>query len=118
TEIESLIIRWPSGTVDMIEFPDINETHHITEGQYPLSSPEFSLSDVIISPVPVTDRLFISHNENLAGTNVIIYDVSGRLIASEKMMSNSLDVSKLNTGVYFLNLKINGQAKSIKFIKK
>lgn len=118
TEIESLIIRWPSGTVDMIEFPDINETHHIVEGQYPLSNPEFSMSGMTVSPVPVSDKLFISHNQSLAGINVIIYDVSGRLVASEKLMSNSLDVSKLNAGVYFLNLNLNEQTKAIKFIKR
>ncbi len=118
TEIESLIIKWPSGTVDVIEFPDINTTHHIIEGQHPLSNPDFSISNVKISPVPVTDKLFISHNGNLDGSNVIIYDVYGRLIASEKLIGNSLDVSRLNAGVYFLNLNINGQTNAIKFIKK
>jgi hypothetical protein len=118
TEIESLIIRWPSGNVDMIEFLDINTTLHVIEGQNPLSNTDFSISNVTVSPVPVTDQLFITHNRNLSGTNVIIYDVSGRLVASEKLTGNSLDVSRLNTGVYFLNLSIDGQGKSIKFIKK
>jgi hypothetical protein len=118
TEIEYLTIRWPSGTVDRIDFPNINETHHIIEGQHPLSNSEFSVSEATVSPVPVSDKLFISYSQNLAGTNFFIYDVSGRLIASDKMTGNSLDVSKLNTGVYFLNLSVKGQTKTIRFIKK
>lgn len=118
TEIESLIIRWPSGKVDMIEFPDINTTHHITEGQYPLSNPEYSNLEVSVSPVPVSDKLFINHNGNLAGTLINIYDISGRMITSEKLLSNSLDVSALRSGVYFINLNHNGQEKVIRFIKK
>ena len=118
TEIESLIIRWPSGKVDMIEFPDINTTHHITEGQYPLSNPEYTNLEVSVSPVPVSDKLFINHNGNLAGTLINIYDISGRMITSEKLLSNSLNVSALRSGVYFINLNHNGQEKVIRFIKK
>lgn len=118
TEIETLVIKWPSGIVDVIENPEINSTIHVIEGQHPLSNPEFALNEVTVSPVPVIDRLFINHNGSLAGTNVLVYDISGRLILTEKLMNNSLDVSKLSTGTYFINLKIGNQSKAIKFIKK
>lgn len=118
SEIESITITWPSGIVDFIEFPEINTTHHIIEGQHPLSNSDFVFEEISISPVPVNDKLFINHNKSLSGSNITIYDVAGRLVTSEKLLNNGIDVSGLNTGVYFLNLNINDQYKVFKFIKK
>lgn len=118
SEIESITITWPSGIVDFIEFPEINTSHHIIEGQHPLSNSDFVFEDISISPVPVNDKLFINHSRSLSGSNITIYDVAGRLVSSEKLLNNAIDVSGLNTGVYFLKLNINNQSKDFKFIKK
>lgn len=118
TEIESLIIKWPSGIVDVIENPEINTTHLIIEGQTVLNTETFSLTNVKLSPNPTTGNLFLSYNGSLAGANVQVYDVLGRMMQSKTLKDNNLNVSNLNEGLYFLNLNFEGKRAQLKFIKK
>ncbi|GGD80603.1 FG-GAP-like repeat-containing protein [Planktosalinus lacus] len=116
TEIEQLIVRWPSGTIDVIENPEINTTHLIVEGQT-LSVEENRLFDLTLSPNPVKDILALSTRENLIGAQAQIYDMSGRLVFSETLNSSTIDVSKVSSGVYVLNLDVNDQKAAIRFVK-
>lgn len=118
TEIDLLVIKWPSGIVDTIENPDINTTHLIVEGQSVLSTIENTISDIYLFPNPTSNELNLSSKENLVGASIAIYDVSGRVVQTEKLNSNTLSVSKLKTGIYFLNITINKTVTSLRFIKK
>jgi len=118
TEIETLTIKWPSGIIDVIENPEINTTHHIIEGQTVLNTQEFTLAAIKLSPNPTTGNLFFSYNGSLKGAQVKVYDVLGRIMQSETLMDNTLNVSNLNSGMYFLNLNFEGQRAQLKFIKK
>ncbi len=117
TEIDELVIKWPSGIVDVITNPDINTAHLIIEGQT-LGIDENRLANISLFPNPATNLITINYNENLKGTAVAIYDVMGRTVLSKILENNTLDVSTLNTGLYFLNLNLNGQMARLKFIKK
>jgi len=118
TEIETLTIKWPSGIIDVIENPEINTTHLVIEGQTVLNTPEFSLSSIKLSPNPTTGNIFFSYNGSLTGANVQVYDVMGRVIQSETLRDNNLDVSNLIPGMYFLQLNLQGKRAQLKFIKK
>lgn len=50
TEIDSVIVRWPSGKTDVICNPDINTTLFIEEGSGVLPVAEFSVSENVITP--------------------------------------------------------------------
>jgi len=50
TEIDSVIVRWPSGKKDVICNPEINNTLFIEEGSGVLPVAEFTVSDNIITP--------------------------------------------------------------------
>lgn len=117
TEIEELIIRWPSGIVDIISNPDINATHLIIEGQT-LSIDDNVLSGISLSPNPTESNLILTYNKSLIGSQVLIHDISGRLIQKMTLRSNNLNVSELNSGVYFLSISSEGRKATLKFIKK
>ncbi len=117
TEIDEIVIKWPSGIVDVITNPDINTAHLIIEGQT-LSVDENTLANISLSPNPATSLITINYSENLKGSAVAIYDVMGRTVLRNTLESNSIDVSNLNTGLYFINLNLNGQTGKLKFIKK
>ncbi len=117
TEIDELVIKWPSGIVDVITNPDINTAHLVIEGQT-LSVRDDKLTTISLSPNPAANFITINYIENLKGASVAVYDVMGRTVLMNTLENNTIDVSSLNTGLYFIHLNINGQSARLKFIKK
>ena len=69
-------------------------------------------------PNPTTSTLhFDLENETLI--NVEVSDVLGKVVLSETTQTNSISVEKLNSGIYFLSVKIqSGAVAKVKFIKE
>ncbi len=82
-------------------------------------------SDVLIFPNPCTDYINVELKE-LSETNfkIEIIDVYGKIVmAFSNQMLNfktfKIDVNELETGIYFLNLEVEGEVKlSNKFVKR
>ena len=74
-----------------------------------------------IYPNPADDYLHIT-TENLSGEKIkyIIYDTSGRMLQNSTLNpeNEQIDVSGLSSGVYLLELTIDGQKTEKKFIKE
>ncbi|PXY47212.1 TIM-barrel domain-containing protein [Flavobacterium hydrophilum] len=82
-----------------------------------LGQPDFTKEESFIYPNPVGNTLFFS--TDMAGVNVSILSPTGSLVLKQKVESNnSIDVSKLNAGLYFITTNKNGTKISRKFIKK
>lgn len=117
TEILNITIYWPSGTIDVISNPAINTTHTIFEGDT-LSVIDETLTDVSIYPNPVEDELRIVTSEDITNKIATVFDINGKRIINMKLNSTRLDVSSLQSGVYFLRLESEGKSIKRKFIKK
>ncbi len=117
TEITSITIHWPSGIVDVIENPTINQTIIVIEGQS-LGVQDNFVENLILYPNPTNDFLNLSLNEGFENAIYSIYDMNGRRVLNNKLESNSIDVSKLSTGNYVLRVINQGSTKYQKFIKK
>ena len=117
TSINSITIYWPSGTVDFIASPAINTTHTITEGSA-LSVIDETLVDVTIYPNPVEAELTIKTSADVINKIATVFDVNGKRILNQKLKSNTVNVSSLTSGVYFLRLESEGKIIKRKFIKK
>ena len=118
SEIEKVVIKWPSGIVDVIEEPEINTQIFVREGDAPMSVQDQILQYISLYPNPTNGELYIASKESLDGSTITIYDISGRLIKSDKLSSNTVNVSSLSSGVYFLNLDVQGQRVKLQFIKQ
>lgn len=71
-----------------------------------------------ISPNPVSDRLYLHGNENFSKSTISIYNISGqRLPGIPVNTDQSLDVSTLQPGVYFIEIENKGLKLRGKFIK-
>jgi hypothetical protein len=116
TSITNIIVYWPSGIVDNIPNPNINETIIIVEGEA-LSVNDETLSNITIYPNPVDDVLIITTSLDLSEKIATVFDINGKRIINQKLDSNSLNVSTLNSGVYFLRLESEGKTLKRKFIK-
>lgn len=117
TAIETLIIEWPSGTVDVVENPNINETIIVVEGSTVLNVEGFGKSDISLYPNPTSNFLNFSM-KGLENTPVQIIDVNGKIVLSTKVSNESaINVSSLQTGTYFAMLQVEKKTVSYKFIK-
>jgi len=82
-----------------------------------LASPDFLISNIKLYPNPVSDRLFIS-SENTVVEKIIVYSINGKILFEIVNETNSIDVSTLSKGIYFIELS-SSEGKSIqRFIKK
>jgi hypothetical protein len=80
----------------------------------------FQKNDFSFYPNPANTKLFVTSKTNLTNVNVQLKNVLGQIILNEKYpyLDNSieLDVSKINNGIYFLNVIHGEQTKSFKVI--
>ena len=69
-------------------------------------------STLKLYPNPATDTIHIS--AKVALSSLALYDVYGKLVLKKETDSKSLDVSQLNSGIYFLEVSSNSE----KVVKK
>lgn len=83
-----------------------------------LSTSDFYLNEISIYPNPIKNVLQVETNLELEDFKV--YSASGQEISEFKFnkQSKSFNFSNLNSGVYIIKLKINGQSIIRKFIKE
>lgn len=82
-----------------------------------LSVDDVSLNtnSVRLYPNPVSDRLFVKSDNTI--DLITIYNVNGQIIKQTEAFSNGLDVSGLNAGLYFINIKSDNGETIKKFMK-
>ncbi|HEU0137241.1 MAG TPA: FG-GAP-like repeat-containing protein, partial [Flavobacterium sp.] len=120
TEITQVVIYWPSGTVDVIQNPAINDGLFVVEGSSPLGVGSASAIQFSVYPNPAKD--FITFSFDLTQVEIKsanIYDLSGKLVHTTTKISDSqIDVRTLSTGTYILVLKdVEGRNYTQKFIR-
>lgn len=93
----------------------------IVSGPQVLSTKETAKIDDAISiyPNPVANSLNFAVTNSIVLSDVSIYDVTGKqVISSKDLSSNSIDVSRLQSGVYFAKFASDDKTVTKKFIKQ
>jgi len=116
TAIIKVIIKWPSGIVDEILNPNINETLNVVEGSF-LDVVDYSLDSKLIYPNPTTDFIHISE-VNLNNATALIFDINGKKVSNYAVENDRINVTKLASGTYFLNIQEGNKTFKHKFIKQ
>ncbi len=83
-----------------------------------LSIDENELNIIQIYPNPVKDILTIENISNTEITSIMIYDLLGRLVLTEKENLNQVDVSHLNSGMLFVKIETDQGRVTKKIIKE
>ena len=117
TQIDNIIIYWPSGIVDTVPNPGVNTTHNIVEGAF-LSNDENVVSDFKLYPNPVANVLNIDSTNDLSEGKITIFDIQGKVVLYQDLDLDKLDVSNLEGGMYILRLENQGKTWVQKFVKK
>lgn len=80
---------------------------------------EFSSNSISIYPNPTKKIVNYSITNNISVTEIFINDISGKEIyKSTNAIGNSIDVSSLSSGVYFITFKSDAKSVTKKFIKE
>ena len=90
-----------------------------TEADPALSVDDESLNLFSVYPNPIKDNVKI--NTSLTIDSVEIHNQLGQRVMDIKgntLIDNTIDISSLNTGVYFLSISAEGKSQSIKIIKE
>jgi hypothetical protein len=115
--IDRVTVNWPSGIVDVILNPDANTQHIIIEGSV-LRVNDNQIEGLTIFPNPTVNILNFSL-KGIENTPINIIDVNGKVVLQTSISSeNNVDVSSLNTGVYFVQFEVENKSVNYKFIKK
>jgi len=97
-----------------VTFDNVNITGTIWMGVDKLQSGSFNRA---IYPNPVQDELHVNLENSEKLNSFSIIDITGSLImSSNEINNNTLDVSTLTPGVYFLNVVTNERSTTNKFI--
>ncbi len=118
TAISQVVIKWPSGIVDTINNPAVNQSVLVVEGST-LGIEDFSSASFSLFPNPTKDVLNIKTNNDLIMKSAQVYDLNGKLVLQSELTSASVNVETLTTGTYILLLRdSNGKDYSQKFLKE
>ncbi|WP_300567566.1 FG-GAP-like repeat-containing protein [Flavobacterium sp.] len=118
TGVTQVIIRWPSGLVDTINNPTINQALLVVEGAT-LSTSDFANSDFSVYPNPAKSILNIKVKTDNAVQSAQVYDLTGKLVLESEVKNEAISVESLSSGTYILLIRgENGKDYSQKFIKE
>lgn len=89
-------------------------------GSEPLSVNSHELKGVMIYPNPASDIVNISLENSYDQVEVTIYDLTGKKVMKQTLNKELLkvDTSKLNTGVYFMEISSEGKQATKKLVIK
>lgn len=117
TEIDSIVVYWPSGIIDTIENPNINEALEIVEGST-LSLEDSLVNDLIIYPNPTKGDLNLTTIDSFQNAFYTVFDINGRRVMNASLTDTTIDVSALQAGSYILRVVSGQSIKTQKFIKQ
>jgi hypothetical protein len=120
TAITKVIVRWPSGIVDVINNVTPNTTLNVVEGSF-LGTKELqtALQLFTLYPNPVDDIVYFRTQKDFIPVEARIYDLTGRLVLQTKVERDSVSVKELNSGNYmFVLTDKNGKTQSQKLTVK
>jgi hypothetical protein len=90
-----------------------------TEPDPTLDVASFDAKSFTVYPNPTTDVLKIQSNETV--NSVAVYSLLGKqvmFLKGDQISNNSVNVSNLTKGVYFITIEANGKNEKLKFIKQ
>jgi len=85
-----------------------------------LSNTEFDAEEPFtIYPNPSTEFVEINGLDNLSTSKITIFNTLGqKVFQNENLQSNRVNVSDLNSGIYFMSIQSQSGTQTLKFIKK
>ena len=119
TAITKIIVKWPSGIVDELLSPAINQSNTIIEGAT-LATEVFEVPNFYVYPNPTKGEITVSNIENINNTALSVFDINGKkinIISTAYTSEIKFNIAHLNSGIYFIHLKSRNKTYVHKVIK-
>ena len=117
TTIEYVKITWKAtGQVETINNVAVNQSITVQEGNGILSAPSNELVNFSVYPNPSANGIYAINSEE-PNLSVKVFDLNGRKVYDESEMINSVDLSKLASGIYMATFASVNGAKTIKLVR-
>ena len=120
TTIDQVVIRWPSGIIDIVNNVNPNQSLLVVEGST-LAINSFNNGVFSIYPNPAKNvvNIHLQDNLNLTLKSALIYDLIGKVEITTNDVTQPINVEKLATGTYILSVTdTEGKSYPQKFIKE
>ncbi len=117
TEIDSLVITWPSGIQDVHTGVALNTTFNAVEGVSTVDVLEVSEVQFQIYPNPASDEIRIDGDIN-PNTTYSIFSVNGQLVSQGIYNNAPIGIESLETGAYVIQFILDGKQSKQTFIKQ
>ncbi|MFT4681437.1 MAG: hypothetical protein ACI9FU_000882 [Granulosicoccus sp.] len=119
TQVDTVTVSWPSGIINTVLNPNINEPLEIIEEQSTVGIDSQVVStDMSVYPNPTAGNLTINYSSSTNGANYIVLSPVGQRVQEGVILGNALDVSPLEAGVYLIQVALeNGSIAQQQFIK-
>jgi hypothetical protein len=90
---------------EAVRFSDfsIQEVPSLATNSIVINSNSFFISN------PVSDKIYFSETTMQNSDSICIFDVTGKMVINQEIVSNSMDVSFLKSGIYFASFIKNGK---------
>ncbi len=82
-----------------------------------VTEPTASQKGLEVFPNPASETIYIIGHDN-KGSRYYIYDLSGKVVASQLLNQSSINVASLTSGIYTLAIQSEASFYTIKFIKQ
>lgn len=120
TTIDQIVIRWPSGIIDIINTVNQNQNLLVVEGST-LAINSFNNGVFSVYPNPAKNILTIQLQDilNVTLKSALVYDLTGKVVLTTKDVTQPINVERLATGTYILSISDTaGKSYAQKFIKE
>lgn len=120
TEVNQVVVRWPSGIVDTVNTPAINTTLTVVEGQSGSTTAIAAqpVEQLSLFPSPARTTLNVIARQDLTGSRITIADPAGKVVAAPSLVRGTIDVAHLASGLYLLKIEGPAGVLSGKFVKE
>nr|WP_321236556.1 FG-GAP-like repeat-containing protein [uncultured Psychroserpens sp.] len=113
--VDYIKINWPSGIEETYFNVQVNQALTLTEGNA-LGINEYQINDIIFNN-PVNDILHIETSITINTIEVLNIHGQRILTIGNQDIAQDINMSHLQSGVYFVRMSINDQIKVLKIIK-
>lgn len=123
SQVDSVVIHWPSGITDVHTYPEINTFLLLTEGEETVGEPDQTVSTTDLEgpnfelyPNPASTALFLKAEELPVQAVIHVFDIQGRTVMQQPYRE-MIDISNLRQGIYIVKIVSDGFVAERKFIK-
>ncbi len=115
--IQQVEVHWPSGIVDVIAAPAIDQGLVVVEGLSTGMVPVEKEVGLRIRPNPARDKIVLQDMRS-DPPNAVITDMAGRAVLIPRFRGNTVDISGLSSGTYVITVHDGDERKRGSFVKE